>query len=570
MNPFPMKVRGKITGVISIIKSQEDFNKSTEGLDIIEMNCSIPKALSSRYKLNLEAFLQYQSECRNHQLGALSAIKRNSVGQIILPTGTGKTRIQLMIHLTEMLEYMDNHKRGVFVIGCHRLILCQQLLKNLVDLLVKTGMSFDILQVNSEQNNGSDLFLEHQDVGFDSRVCNFTSTTNSDDVRIAYDKAIQKDRNLIVVSTYHSFGCLNALEKIDIITYDEAHTIADNDQFMNSINRSRFLSKKNYFFTATQKVVNKTEGMADKNFFGDIIYSRSPKEMIDAGEIVKPILHMIKLNDPDILMFEPNSNKMKMKTIMDGFSQHVENLSRIGNQDCKIGAKILVAMNSIEDLIAIIKHNEFKQWALDNYINIFAFTSSEGCFYNFDFISRNEIHKKMNELSNDEKSIFFHFDILSEGIDLPNLTGIILLREMSRIKLIQTIGRATRLFREDRMKLYSGNIKHFEYSKFIKPYAHIMIPEYFENMKNIEMLKGTVKDIYNTYGLSKEDFANLDKSTANNSRLLKPLTTNKDKANFGSEVVGLIHILESIRLDNVNEMIHNLNEDDFFNFVHQI
>ena len=45
--------------------------------------------------------------------------------------------------------------------------------------------------------------------------------------------------------------------------------------------------------------------------------------------------------------------------------------------------------------------------------------------------------------------MIFHYDILSEGIDVPGITGVCLMRNLGLAKLLQTIGRAVRLFKEN-------------------------------------------------------------------------------------------------------------------------
>ena len=38
-------------------------------------------------------------------------------------------------------------------------------------------------------------------------------------------------------------------------------------------------------------------------------------------------------------------------------------------------------------------------------------------------------------------AIIFHYDILSEGIDIPGITGVVIDRDMDLFKMQQTIGR---------------------------------------------------------------------------------------------------------------------------------
>ena len=43
--------------------------------------------------------------------------------------------------------------------------------------------------------------------------------------------------------------------------------------------------------------------------------------------------------------------------------------------------------------------------------------------------------------------MIFHYDILSEGIDVDGITGVFLMRNLGLAKLLQTIGRAIRVYK---------------------------------------------------------------------------------------------------------------------------
>lgn len=55
-------------------------------------------------------------------------------------------------------------------------------------------------------------------------------------------------------------------------------------------------------------------------------------------------------------------------------------------------------------------------------------------------------------------AIICHYDTLAEGIDIDTLSGALLLRNLSQPKLIQTIGRTCRPFKEDYKQDGSGEI----------------------------------------------------------------------------------------------------------------
>jgi len=93
------------------------------------------------------------------------------------------------------------------------------------------------------------------------------------------------------------------------------------------------------------------------------------------------------------------------------------------------------------------------------------------------------------------KCIFMHHDILSEGIDVPNMTGILMLRDLeeNRVKFTQNVGRCCRIIKED------GNL---EISKMKKPFSYISVPGY---LVNTEKYRDMIKAIYTSYEINYSD-----------------------------------------------------------------
>jgi hypothetical protein len=135
-------------------------------------------------------------------------------------------------------------------------------------------------------------------------------------------------------------------------------------------------------------------------------------------------------------------------------------------------------------VIRIIQDKEFIEFCIANDIRVYSFTShkdvlcSKLVWEQFVQMDRREIIKEMQALKDSERAIFIHIDILTEGIDLPSITGALILKPMSITKLFQTIGRVLRLSYKDRLSLYSGEITPQEVHKMQKPYGHIIFPNY--------------------------------------------------------------------------------------------
>jgi len=84
----------------------------------------------------------------------------------------------------------------------------------------------------------------------------------------------------------------------------------------------------------------------------------------------------------------------------------------------------------------------------------------------------------LGSLTSEDNAIILHYDILSEGINVSGFTGVMFLSGIlaSETKILQNIGRATRLHPEDRRKLYTKEISVDDMTKWIKPYCNIIIP----------------------------------------------------------------------------------------------
>jgi superfamily II DNA or RNA helicase len=106
-------------------------------------------------------------------------------------------------------------------------------------------------------------------------------------------------------------------------------------------------------------------------------------------------------------------------------------------------SKILFAMKGTDD-VKTVEDNIVKiRKALPEH-DIFTITSKLGANVNGVKIRREEF---IQELKDRENCLIFHYDILSEGIDVDGITGVCLMRNLGLAKLLQTIGRAVRTYK---------------------------------------------------------------------------------------------------------------------------
>lgn len=490
----------------------------------------------------------------------------SSKGQISLPTGTGKTRVQVSIHIETMLYNARRGNLGVHVIAAHRLALCNQLLNEFISEVSINQISANVLFVGSDRFPEDDIYEKFKNLN--KYNMEFTSTTRLEEIRIAYEKAKHSNRQLIIVSTYHSFDRLKAIPKINICTYDEAHTLIG-DSFLENVKIVLPQIAHNYFFTATRKVHGSTGGMNNQEIFGEIVYEKSPREMIEQGEIVAPRFHTIApIDDGDY-----DNHSMMIKTVIQGFKEHKNKIKSQSFIPEKIGAKILITTTGNLELMDLITDKIFVNFCKTNDINVFSFSSKNGCMYNFEYHDRNFVMEKMQTLPDEADAILLHIDILTEGIDLPSITGVMPFRELNTIKLLQSLGRGSRLFKNDRSRLYSGEISPKELNKFIKPCCWLLIPRFFRSLGDSDAMKSVLKTIINTYNIPVEEYVVESNYIANEDQHADRITE-KDRANSNDKQSDLYSIYETIFVENIrtwyNTPLWLLQQMDYMNGVDDV
>lgn len=517
-----------------------------------------PKSVVQVYKQNFNYFDIWRRHHRDHQKEAINSIKGQINGQISTPTGTGKTRIQIDVHVEEMIDMLKHDARGVFAIGAHRLALCTQLLEQFINVSVNSGIPFDILFVGSTRFPEDKIHAEFKNQGFNSYVNRAVSTTLSNEIKGAVKNAKYQKRHLICVSTYHSFDRLEALGKINTCTYDEAHVLVGNDDFSKNLSKVRNNIDRNFFFTATRKVQGLTNGMNDKNLFGEILCDIPPRRLIEKGEIVPPKIHIVKTSE----IGDYNNHAMLVRTVKEGYSQHRLLVKKATFESDSIGAKLLITTTGNKELFELYDDDDFRQFCFKENIKTFAYSSEYGAFMNFEPISRYDAMKIMCSMKDCEDSIILHIDVLTEGIDLPSITGVMPFRELNKLKLLQTIGRAGRLIQEDKRRLYEGeygipSIINSQLDGFIKPCSWVIFPELFRSLGNAEAMKDAIRTIINTYEVPIEEYNTINRFLSDPNDDQKRITV-VDNPNRNQRESSLTHLIEEVMLERFNNISNRL------------
>lgn len=454
---------------------------------------------SIRKEINLR---EYQSE-------ASYAIVANSKGQVILPTGTGKSLIAINAIYNEI--QLNKGKTICIMIMTPRIVLTYQLLGETLGYLKSKKVDAQYLNLNSGKFDDDSVKEAMADMGLPIR--DVPSTTTVAEIEEWYAKAKKDNVPLIISATYQSAPrILSTKIPIHMAIHDEAHNLVDGiGRFATGakIDVLKINGAKEIFLTATLAFSDSDEGtgMNNEKEYGKEIYRKSPKEMIDAGEIVPPYIHQIVIDEykirknkaikltPDNLMdtdIEKNVEFMAL-VIEEAFTEHSKKVKEYSCAPEKIGAKMLVVCKGENTFGAFFDSDGFKEMKKNNpNIKFFGISSRFGAWIDGEQVPvqggwyKEQFMLSLKNLKQEDNAVILHIDMLGEGIDVPGITGVLPFRDLGTIKSCQTLGRAMRLVPEDRISFYSGVREARDTKKMIKPFAWVVIPVYSITHKDLE------------------------------------------------------------------------------------
>lgn len=397
-----------------------------------------------------------RNEDREYQTEAVDKVIKSTIGQVILPTASGKSVIQSKV-LSKQLK--KDHTFNIYVVATPRILLTNQLMVDVTKPLLKAGFKVATQTIHSGKNP---IWFEEGDVITDaerSMYVNLASsvTTNTDDIVITIKQAKQANLPLIVCVTYDSIPTLvRALEiancRVKQVLCDEAHYIVEKT-FNENVKALREFADRIHFFTATQKITasDNGTGMNNVRLFGEVVYRKTVAWMIKRGYIIRPRIHYEKApaNTPWTTM------------VSDAFATHQ---SYVGYD-----AKMLVCCDGNKTINSIRNDRKFLAQCKEDGVTLFSISAETGARINNVELGRD---KFLKELKNHEgKAIILHINILTEGIDVPDISGVMFIRNMGLTRFLQSIGRALRKHKGDYDKSADT------YKSWIKPYAWAIIAE---------------------------------------------------------------------------------------------
>ena len=351
---------------------------------------------------------------RPHQTKAVKAMLRNTKGQIIIPTGGGKTMCMID---DAMNEFSKTVLPKTIVVVAPRILLANQLsaefLYHNLDGAAEPNATVNVMHVHSGETH-------------------HFSTTKIDDIRqFNYDTACDQ-KHLLIFTTYHSLHkIVDSHIVVDTIYFDEAHNSVQKN-FFPATEHFSHLAKRCYFFTATPKH-SRSPVKAGMNWpeYGNVLCQVPAPQLVKEGYILPPKVEVYqsRILDKDELVADRDCEQM------------IDSIDNI----CK--DKVLICAKSTKQIIALLSQTDFIQELSERGYSWLTITSKTGAIVDGEKVDREEFFNTLNAWGKDttKKFVVLHHSILSEGINVNGLEAVLFLRSMNYISISQTIGRVIRL-----------------------------------------------------------------------------------------------------------------------------
>jgi len=343
---------------------------------------------------------------RPHQHRAVAAMQKHTKGQVIVPTGGGKT----LKMIVDTLRQFQLQTPQTVVVVAPRILLAEQLstefLEHITDPMVR------VLHVHSGETH-------HE------------STTSPAGI---YDWAVQTyKRNRIIFTTYNSLQRLVDAEiDVDTIYFDEAHNSVQRHFFPAT---EHFAANANrcYFFTATPKhsLSISKPGMNLPEVYGQVICQVPAPELVEQGYILPPkvVVKQLPMVQDRQMIFERDADNL---------------IETIDDQNLK---KILICARSTKQIVGLVSQSDFCVQLEQRGYSWMYITAKTGAVIDGKKVDREKFFDTLNAWGKDstKRFVVIHHSILSEGINVSGLEAVLFMRNMDYIGISQTIGRVIRL-----------------------------------------------------------------------------------------------------------------------------
>ena len=348
-------------------------------------------------------------QLRPHQQRILDRMSAYNKGQIIVPTGGGKT-------LTMIVDTQTTHdliQRGTTtVVVAPRILLAEQLSAEFLEI-VDTKYTH-VMHVHSGETH-------------------HFSSTNPEKIHLFANTARTAGENVIIFTTYNSLDRIRQADiEVNTIYFDEAH----NSVKKNFFGATEFFAQnagRCYFYTATPKhsLTPKKPGMNWGDVYGQVLCNVPAPELVEQGYILPPKVVVKQLGMvKDKFKIWSRDNDFLMETIDD---QKVD--------------KVLICARTTKQIMGLLSDSDFRKDIASRGYSWMTITSKTGAIIDGQKVNREVFFDTLNAWGKDpnKKFVVLHHSILSEGINVNGLESVIFLRNMDYIGISQSIGRVIRL-----------------------------------------------------------------------------------------------------------------------------
>jgi len=343
---------------------------------------------------------------RPHQHRAIAAMQKHTKGQVIVPTGGGKT----LKMIVDTLRQFQSQTPQTVVVVAPRILLAEQLSSEFLEHITNA----EVLHVHSGETH-------------------HVSTTKPADIVVHAAMCAAANLHQLIFTTYNSLQRLVDAEiDVDTIYFDEAHNSVQRHFFPAT---EHFAANANrcYFFTATPKhsaTISKP-GMNLPEVYGQVICQVPAPELVKQGYILPPkvVVKQLPMVQDRQVIFERDADNL---------------IETIDDQDLK---KILICARSTKQIVGLVSQSDFCVQLEQRGYSWMYITAKTGAVIDGKKVDREKFFDTLNAWGKDstKRFVVIHHSILSEGINVSGLEAVLFMRNMDYIGISQTIGRVIRL-----------------------------------------------------------------------------------------------------------------------------
>ena len=349
---------------------------------------------------------------RKHQQRVVNEMLKHQRGQLIVPTGGGKT----MCMITDAISQFNSSNNTIVVVA-PRILLTQQLCEDFLEIIGLNDLSVRVMHVHSGDTS-------HYSTTKSSRIFNWVVNN--------------WQKNKLIFTTYHS---LHRIQEsgipVNTIYFDEAHNSVQRHFFPATEHFATGVDRRCFFFTATPKHSNTIKGMNNEYVYGKVLEQVPAPELIMSGTILPPKVIVKKLQ-----MVKGNQTNYQLDA---------ENLLETIDEQ-NVG-KVLVCARRTAQISGLISETDFGRVLHYRGYSWMYITSKTGAVIDGKKVNREKFFRILNAWGkdNNKKFVVLHHSILAEGINVKGLEAVLFLRSMDYVGISQTIGRVIRKGNKDKV-----------------------------------------------------------------------------------------------------------------------